>query len=111
MELASEEDALRYQCGDKHGADNGEHNHRGRRFLLSCRLGVKHICLDRFLHDEADGEIKGDGIAVVVLARDGERSAAFTQRVLRRCDRELRLLCFSGLDRSDQHALTLGDPR
>ena len=102
---------MRYQCGDKHGTDDGEHDHRHWRFFFGRPLGVQCVSLDGFLHGEADGEIKGDGIAVVVLARDGERSAAFTQRVLRRCDRELRLLCFSGLDRSDQHALTLGDPR
>ena len=102
---------MRYQCGDKHGADNGEHNHRGRRFLLSCRLGVKHICLDRFLHGETDGQFKGNSVAVIILAGDGDRSTTFTQSIFRCGDRELRLLCFSGLDRSDQHALTLGDPR
>ena len=50
VELASEEDALHYQRCDKHGADNGEDDHRRGRFLLSCRLVVKYIGLDGFLH-------------------------------------------------------------
>ncbi len=38
MELASEEDTLCNQCGNKHGTDNGEGDHRRRRFLPAKRI-------------------------------------------------------------------------
>ena len=82
---------MRDQGCDKHGAGDGEDDHGHRRFLFGRTLRGEGISFDRFLHVEADGEIKRDGVAIVVLARDSERSVKAADRPLRRGDRELRL--------------------
>ena len=61
VELASEEDTLCNQRGDKHGADNGEYDHRHWSFFFGRPLGVQCVSFDGFLNVEADGEIEGDG--------------------------------------------------